>query len=109
MADGFFDRHYIQNSNTNFANSAVRPTSADAGYIGRLFYNPNNLASLFIPAPGYRGTTTGQLNGTGRYGYYWSASSNSASTSWILYMRQPEAFLPNSNRSSGSSIRCVKE
>lgn len=100
LADGFFDRHYIQISNTSFANTAVRPNSADVGYIGRLFYNPNNNASLFFPFSGYR---VYKVSFTGFCGDYWSASIGS------LYVSPTYAAQYNYSRNHAFSVRCVKE
>lgn len=107
LADGFFDRHYIQISNTRHYYTAVRPNSADVGYIGRLFYNPNNNASLFIPVSGSRTNGTGQLSSTGDDGSYWSASAYSTNFGWRLFVNQSKAYQNNYSRSTGFPVRCV--
>ena len=108
-ADGFFDRLPITASPNNITmNSAVSTGNNNVAYIGRIFYNPNNKASLFFPAAGNRTNTNGTLAYAGSRGEYWSSSSASAAEGWSLYLDNLLAAQHNETRSYGNSIRCVE-
>ena len=108
-ADGFFDRRAIGVSATNQANSAVVARSSNAAYIGRLFFNPNNDASLFIPASGYRANNDGHLGNAGYTGYVWSSSVRNQNYGWFLSVRSTWAQQSGSAyRAIAKSVRCVK-
>jgi len=116
-ADGFFDRRAIkQPAGVNgYANSAVAVSSEKVAYMGQLFYNPNNWASVFFPAAGYREQGGGALYEAGKTGNYWSASKSNKTTVWTLYIQN---YIQNDNTTTvhqegksappGYSIRCVK-
>ncbi|WP_295940619.1 fimbrial protein [uncultured Alistipes sp.] len=108
-ADGFFDRRLPTTSPTGAGTTAVSPATFEVAYIGNLFFNPNNNASLFFPACGYRGYEKGNLYTTGNYGYYWSSSSNSQSESWYLYTVSGPARMEKHYRSQAFSVRCVAQ
>jgi len=120
-ADGFFDRMPIgyDPTHTN-ANSTVSVSTNDVAYVGRLFYNPNNFASLFFPAAGVRDMAYGSLgvgtpSPTGTTGFYWTSSTylkdrnNNNSDSWFMLFSNTAASQMNffQGRLTGNSIRCV--
>ena len=102
-ADGFFDRRPI-------INDAVSMGNGDVAYVGRLFTG-TNLASLFFPAAGYRSSSDGSLAATGQQGYYWSSSSYSGTDAWrfLVDVAMNATDYATSLRSSGFTIRCVKD
>lgn len=102
-ADGWFDRRAITSSST------VAAGTSTVAYRGRLFFNPDTNAGLFIPAAGYRYTSSGQLSYAGSGGYYWSSSANSTSYGWALYVYSSVASRGYNDRSDGGSVRCVPE
>lgn len=99
-ADGFFDRH-----GTDSSNSAVG-IGNNVAYKGRLFYNNDiTKASLFFPAAGQRVQDTGALEDTGVKGYYWTSTSTINTT-------QPtgnNAYISTRLRNTAVNIRCVAE
>ncbi|MDR2233706.1 MAG: fibrobacter succinogenes major paralogous domain-containing protein, partial [Tannerella sp.] len=127
-ADGYFDRYGIETTLSgggavahDFApQTAVTPLTKNAAYMGRLVYNPNNLASLFFPAAGHRGNNVGgnigELAGAGNGGFYWTSTANNAINHyWSLVfvaggydgfseLGQREFLADN----TAFSIRCVK-
>jgi hypothetical protein len=118
-ADGYFDRHPIENSMCTLypnappqaganpgLNSAVNATRNDVGYRGYLFVNLSTDASLFFPAAGYRrgdSTNTGVLANAGFYGYYWSSTSSQRMFFSVTQSERGTAVLPNA-----FNIRCVR-
>ncbi len=113
-ADGFFDRRTTSKqaaySSDATANSAVATNSSTVAYMGRLFYNPNNNASLFFPASGSRNTSNGYLCDPGRYGVYWSSSSDSSSGGIAICVGSDIAYrYGNASRRGAFSVRCVVE
>lgn len=142
LADGYYDRRVMRVPNTQgHVNEGVRdiynqetitvnnvPTKfilptlvgegAEIGYAGMLMFNPNNYASIFMPANGSRNgqSAGGELIGTGGQFNIWSSSfSNSGKTlMWYLatgYYRSGFVFDNYYSFCSmeGYSIRCVKE
>lgn len=110
-ADGFFDRREITSSISNAVHSSVCASTTDtrAAYIGFLFYNKYNNASLFFPAGGFR-TIGGALgNNAGGYSYLWSASAESGSTGSDMGIAKNTAYHFGDGRSYGMNIRCVPE
>jgi hypothetical protein len=113
-ADGYFDRRPL--INTAWATlSAVNYNSNDVGYIGTLFYNPltdsdHYNASLFFPAGGWRDTgLSGNLNGAGRGGHYWTASASSTDRAWVLWIRNDwYVGMYEDQKSYALYIRCVR-
>lgn len=67
-------------------------------------------SALVLPAAGSRGSATGASYGQGSYGYYWSSSVPSGSTS-ASYVSFNGATLSTSTnyRAGGYSVRCVQE
>ena len=112
-ADGFFDRRQIVSGPplaiSSGLNSTVSNTDKNMAHIGRLFYHPDNYASLFFPAAGFRGgapSEIGTLSDAGYLGYYWSSSANGAAP-WYLYLSSISSNMNYSYPSDGYSIRCV--
>lgn len=111
LADGFFDRgNIVTPPGNNFvANTAVSPGTANAAYIGRLFFNSNNNASVFLPAPGYRYTDNGVLENAGGHGRYWTSTSSSAYNGWYFSVFDTNANQWPDVRFYGFLIRCVRD
>ena len=111
-ADGFFDRRQIVSGVGSYggASSAVSVANKNVAYRGRLFYNPYDSRSLFLPAAGYRNTSDGAFNYTGVVGIYSSSSANSTDIDWSLHFgvgtaNQTYTYVC----SNGFSVRCVRE
>jgi len=110
-ADGFFDRRKITDgagSNYNRTNSAVSVTTSSIAYIGRLYFNIYNNASLFFPASGNRGGGTGAISAAGNQGHYWSSSAFSTAETWSLLITETDAKQDKYSRSMGAHVRCVR-
>ncbi|MDR2234196.1 MAG: fibrobacter succinogenes major paralogous domain-containing protein, partial [Tannerella sp.] len=128
-ADGYFDRYGIETTLSgggavahDFApQTAVTPLTKNAAYMGRLVYNPNNLASLFFPAAGHRGSgevnPAGELLGAGNGGFYWTSTASNVTTGtyWALYFVAGGYDVPPelsqktlAANNKAMSIRCVK-
>ena len=115
-ADGFFDRRVIQSPpGGNAAPSAVSVTTHEVAYIGKLYYNPNNHASLFFPAAGLRTSSIGaSLMNLGLAGTYYTSSTNSFvsgtnASVWTLWVMNSHDYSNNGGRFAPISIRCVVE
>jgi len=108
-ADGFFDRRPLVDApgggNTGIKSSVSIDNNLIAN-VGRVFFNPNNNASLFLPAAGSR-YTDGSLWGVGVAGFYWASSSNSNSSAWSPYVTSTRVCMNIDIRSGGYPIRCV--
>lgn len=116
-ADGFFDRWATVPSSSYAvdANTAVCMDINDyrVAYIGALFYNPYNAASLFFPATGYREHDVGSYfasNGRGGY-YYFGSSTNSVGGSYLFLYFQSDIYARayTMTKSAASAIRCIAE
>lgn len=119
-ADGFFDRGQLNASaygSSGAANTAVSVNTADfadsqnkdVAYIGRMFINRNNNATLFFPTAGYRHySNSGLLQSSGVTGYYWSGSSAGTNSSWYMLASSVGSSNISSFRSNGLSVRCVR-
>lgn len=108
-ADGWFDRRPLgtQMSSGAVSNTAVSTGSSAVAYIGRLFFNPANRASLFFPVPG--SIFGGQLWETGRGGTYWTSTTSFGDNVIIHRIYDFALGYDFDFRTSGNSIRCVKE
>jgi len=106
-ADGYFDRREITNGASPSPGTlgAVSATTYNAAYRGRLFINPVSHNSLFIPAPGYRTTTT--LSFAGERAYYWTCSSFTATNMGCIYLTAGIGSPYSQSRAFGWSIRCI--
>ncbi|MCL2738866.1 MAG: hypothetical protein FWE30_05410, partial [Bacteroidales bacterium] len=101
--------------------SAVSAGNNNIAYVGGLFFNPyasspNQGASLFFPAPGFRIYDTGALTGSGgahSIGFYASSSARNTTTIadvWHATVSGYQGGWAGTNYSSianGFSIRCV--
>ncbi|WP_295939141.1 fimbrial protein [uncultured Alistipes sp.] len=65
----------------------------------------------YYPLAGNRTTNGPTLSNVGSYGYYWSATMSSTTSSYGLYMGSSGYTTPSSssNRGDGFSVRCVAE
>ena len=77
------------------------------GVNGRLF-TASNGNSLFLPAAGYRGSSS--LYGAGSYGYYWSSSlyTDDPDGAWNFYFGSVDYGVGSSTRYFGHSVRPVR-
>lgn len=76
------------------------------GVGGRLL-TASNGNSLFLPAAGYH--RDDELNGAGRYGYYWSNSLDGSPRLAFRFFFSPDQFgVPSENRSGGVPVRPVR-
>ena len=115
-ADGFFDRREITGgpvgSTTPGTNSTVSVGNRDIAHIGRVFFNPTSLASLFFPAAGSRIYNNGNLSNAGMNGQYMTTSSYNANYIWNMVLTSTAASQAGNAttyfKSTGGSIRCVK-
>jgi|GEM_PF-2288679 len=106
-ADGFFDRRAI-NVTSGYDKTTVSTGNDSVAYVGRLFYNPTNFASLFFPATGIRASNGGALSSTGESSKYWSSSYTSGTDGWDLTISNSLVSQLNDTRSYGHPIRCVQ-
>ncbi|MDR3183887.1 MAG: hypothetical protein LBT49_00565 [Prevotellaceae bacterium] len=63
-----------------------------------------------LPA-GYRRNSGSHFHTRGNYAYFWSSSAYNSSDAWIWHFRDEEArvFRNGASRSSGFSVRCMKD
>ena len=110
-ADGFFDRGMIANGigSSAASNSTVATGTLNIAHIGRLFYNPNNHASLFFPSSGYRqNASTGAIQYMGAGSSYWTGTTQDNTYSWSLNLDPNNANLNYTiQKYAALSIRCV--
>ena len=80
------------------------------GINGRKFADKKTGNSIFLPAAGIRGRTTGVLLDAGSYGFYWSgAPGSSAEEAYYLNFGNGYAHQYGHDRRYGSTIRCVAD
>lgn len=81
---------------------------------GRWFggnHNSDHKGSLFLPAAGLRGSSSGELANASSSGYYWSSSPYYGGNlgAGNLYFYSGDVYpLYSSNRAFGFSVRCVQ-
>lgn len=144
IADGYYDRRVMRVPNTQghtneganvysqmpaFVENGVTygpftvPTmvgeGAECAYAGVLLYNPNNYASIFVPANGSRFgqmSPEGRVKGTGAESNIWSSTStNNGGQMWYLatgYYYGGTFVFDNYKSATGydgHSIRCVRK
>lgn len=142
IADGYYDRRVMRVPNSQGrSNEGVRdiynqetvmvdnvptrftiPTmvgdGAEIGYAGMLLFNPNNFASIFMPANGSRNgqINRGDLIGTGGQFNIWSSSFNNSGQTQLWYLATGyynSQFVFDNYYSiasmEGFSIRCVRK
>ena len=122
LADGFFDRRRIEkNEGTNYTAyvnyskvNGINPQE-EAAYQGTLFYNPQNLASVFMPEAGSYG---GGMFCEGFWAGYFTSTFSSVGGTRIILMNTGVDITAGSTVTSdmytgdsnvGWSIRCVKD
>lgn len=82
---------------------------------GRWFggnHDTDHKGSLFLPAAGLRGSSSGELASTSSGGYYWSSSPNyggSNSAGSLYFYSGNVSPLYTYNRAFGFSVRCVRD
>ncbi|PKD43706.1 FISUMP domain-containing protein [Rhodohalobacter barkolensis] len=79
----------------------------------RQSWNSNDIVGAFesplkLPAAGFRDNSSGFLDGVGGYGFYWS-STVSETFSLYLFSDSISAYILREFRSSGLSLRCIKD
>jgi uncharacterized protein (TIGR02145 family) len=78
----------------------------------RVLFSSNNAAAAFsalkLPLAGGRGYSIGTLKYVGSNGRYWS-STVSSTNARFLYFSSSNAYMDNSLRASGLSVRCIKD
>jgi uncharacterized protein (TIGR02145 family) len=90
----------------NLADSGSVWTSV-GGVNGRRFGSGNN--TIFLPASGYRGGSTGAAAYQGTGGYYWSSTPGTATNANYLYFSSNSVLPINYyNHALGLSVRCVR-
>ena len=78
------------------------------GINGRMFGTAPN--QLFLPAAGYRLSTSGMRDRVDSSGFFWSNTEGSnAAWAWYLLISNDEAYVLNNSRAYGFSVRCVAE
>ncbi|MDR2232254.1 MAG: fimbrillin family protein [Tannerella sp.] len=109
-ADGYFDRLKIESSpgnNPPTEQLTVSATNKDIAHAGKLFYNPNNFASLFFPAAGSR--TDQGLSSIGHARYLTSTSSTQTNIWFSDYTNSLTANrISNFERDYAMPVRCVQ-
>ena len=63
--------------------------------------------SIFLPAAGYRYSSSGALSDVGSYGNYWSATPSNSDYGRLLYFFSSLCVWNNGNRAFGFSVRPV--
>ncbi len=112
-ADGWFDRRQPTASAVGIPASTVAANDPNrVAYAGRLFFNPNNHASIFFPFAGNRGPAT--LVYPGNTGTYWTSGTagnqNQIYQGGVAFCVSDIGTNMGSNEQHfGRSIRCVKE
>lgn len=114
-ADGFFDRRpleneYGTNAVYNNASTVAGPengrTGTDIAFTGRVFFNIDTYASIFLPAGGHRNHDTGTAEFFGASGFYMTSSVET-----LLNMSSGNYVTGGgtiSNRSQALIVRCIK-
>lgn len=117
-ADGFFDRRKIVNAIGSVDPepwTAVLPTTAEVGYIGRIFYTnaAQQWRSIFFPAAGSRYGNDGKIHNPGKFASYYTATAAyfSATQYPVFLLAKSDGEYPNrgSDTPTGLPIRCVRD
>jgi uncharacterized protein (TIGR02145 family) len=85
--------------------------SGSANFGSAIHWGPNeSTKNLTLPAAGWRIDSNGALMRRGRSGYYWSSTENGTNAdSLMFYISVAMLNPPNSNRTTGFSVRCISE
>ena len=109
-ADGFFDRRQLrapEGYNTT-DKVTVEFATGNVAYMGILYFNPLNNASLFLPMAGFRNATgNGALYQAGSGCMYWSSSFGGPATPYGFALYNTFASIQRMNATL--PVRCVKE
>ena len=65
--------------------------------------------TLFLPAAGYRLSTTAAIPNVGKYGYYWSSTSASSMAYHLYFYANQVSPSAQNSRALGFSVRCVAD
>jgi uncharacterized protein (TIGR02145 family) len=65
-------------------------------------------SNLKLTAGGYRSLVTGEINGIGHYGRYWTKTAAAKGNAYLLTFNTKEAKVGAIARGGGLSIRCLK-
>jgi hypothetical protein len=104
-ADGHYDRRKPDNDG-----GVSTGNEFNIAYRGKLFYNPNNHASVFLPLGGYRSGSSGEVSGRGYpgVGYYWLSTTVTAYGSSLNLQNDGFTITSGGSKNKGASIRCVR-
>ena len=93
-----------------YANAVSSTTNTYTDGIGLDLNGFATTASMFLPAAGYRNSSTGASFNQSIGGYYWASSvpSGSVNASYV-YFNSATLNATSSNRAVGFSVRCVQE
>ena len=101
------------------SNSAAQTYTTVWADTGRYYYpegyvNRDATGSIFFPAAGYRSYGSGSFAYSGSYGYFFSSTAHSSANAWYMYfgdLTSSSKVVPatNSYRTTGYSVRCVRE
>jgi len=120
-ADGYFDRRQINPAIVGPTTTydltlprAVATPGAEVAYLGMLFYNKYNNASLFFPATGFRVSsataTNGRLDQPGSSGHNWSRTYISGGNGPMQLAFDVDSKVSHTSfldPDQGLAIRCV--
>ena len=113
-ADGFFDRRQITTPTveSSATNSVVADNTGKVAYMGGLFFNPYNNASIFFPSAGQLYSGTGSRRFSGGEGCSWTSSKifheDSTTMQWaFLITYSTFAGITTNSEFFGFPIRCV--
>lgn len=124
LADGFFDRRPIVNTRSTSESTqgldkntiVMGATSVESAYQGTLFFNPRNLASVFMPEAGNctRDIGAAGIHDEGFFGGYYTSTMDSRYKLMnigfeAVTSRGVVCDMYTTNYDFGWSIRCVKD
>ena len=89
------------------------PTMAEWN-IERANWSSNNAAGAFasplrLPKAGTRSPGTGELEGVGTVGYYWSSAVGPSKSTYLTFTDSAAAMMAYYPRAWGYSVRCIKD
>jgi uncharacterized protein (TIGR02145 family) len=88
----------------------VSTWTEQGGVSGSLFVDAATEESIFLPAAGYRGYSSGSVYGQDTQGDYWSSTAYNDIDGYYLYFNSSNGLKSNSNNYAfGMCIRCVRK
>ena len=93
---------------TTFKNWAWTASYENSGVAGAVLNNTAEGPKIFFPASGLRNHSSGTLSSSGSNGYVWS-SVPSSSYAYGLCFNSGHAYVNDSYRNNGFTVRCVQE